>query len=92
MQILGRAQAVLRVDVVVLAALNEPCATKKINVEDLRARLAAGDTKVPFSSRPKTAADMRNLFYSALDRAKVIGALFDEGKTSASKRARIFSP
>lgn len=62
-----------------LAALNEPCATKKINVDDLRARLAAGDTKAPYSSRPKTATDMRNVFYSALDRAKVIGAMFDEG-------------
>lgn len=62
-----------------LAALNEPCTTKKINVAELRAQLEAGVTKAPYSGRPKTTADFRNLLYGALDRAKVIGALFDEG-------------
>jgi|GEM_PF-4950070 len=62
-----------------LAALNEPCATKKINVAELRAQLEAGVIKAPYSGRPKTTADFRSLFYGALNRGKVIGALFDEG-------------
>lgn len=61
-----------------LSALNEPCTTKKINVQDLRARLAAGNTKEPFSRHTHTSTDFRNLFYAALNRAKAIGALFDE--------------
>lgn len=61
-----------------LAALNEPCATKKINIEQLCERLAQGETKAPFASRPKTIPEWRNVFYAGLDRAKTIGALFDE--------------
>jgi hypothetical protein len=61
-----------------LHALNEPCVTKKINVEELRERLSDGNTKAPYSGHPKTVPDFRNLFYGAMDRAKAIGALFDE--------------
>ncbi len=62
-----------------LEVLKEPCTAKKINVEDLRRRLANGDTSAPFSKRPPTATEYRNIFYAGLIRAKVIGALFDEG-------------
>ena len=61
-----------------LHALNEPCVAKKINVERLREQLAAGDTKAPYAGHPKTVADFRNLFYGAMNRARAIGALFDE--------------
>lgn len=61
-----------------LHALNEPCVAKKINVDRLREQLAAGDTKAPYAGHPKTVADFRNLFYGAMNRAKAIGALFDE--------------
>lgn len=61
-----------------LSALNEPCATKKINIEQLRERLVQGQTNALFASRPKTIPEWRNVFYAALDRAKAIGAIFDE--------------
>jgi hypothetical protein len=61
-----------------LHALNEPCVAKKINVDRLREQLAAGDTKAPYAGHPKTVADFRNLFYGAMNRARAIGALFDE--------------
>lgn len=72
-----------------LVALNEPCATKKINVELLRQQLLAGATKVPYSRKPDTIADYRNLFLAGLDKAKAVGALIDEANffrrpTSAS--------
>jgi AAA domain len=62
-----------------LTALLEPCTTKKINVEALRERLASGDTKAIYSAQNQTSTIFRNLFYGALERAKVIAALFDEG-------------
>jgi hypothetical protein len=61
-----------------LHALKEPCVTKKINIERLREQLASGDIKAPYAGHPKTIADFRNLFYGAMNRAKAIGALFDE--------------
>jgi hypothetical protein len=72
-----------------LVALNEPCPTKKINVEALRLQLLAGVTKVPYSKRPETIYDYRNSFLAALDKAKAVGALIDEANflrrpTSAS--------
>ena len=61
-----------------LVALKEPCITKKINVDDLRARLALGDTRSLYGGKPQQIVDYRNDFYNALDRAKVVTALFDE--------------
>lgn len=61
-----------------LVALNEPCPTKKINVEALRRRLLAGETRVLYAKRPETITDYRNFFLAGLDNAKAVGALIDE--------------
>lgn len=61
-----------------LVALNEPCATKKVNVEALRLRLLAGETRVLYAKRPETITDYRNYFLAGLEKARAVGALIDE--------------
>lgn len=61
-----------------LEALKEPCATKKINVQDLRDRLSVGNTRSAYGGRPRRIVDYRNDFYSALERGRVVTGIFDE--------------
>ncbi len=61
-----------------LTALREPCAAKKINVDELRGRLDQGDTSAIYSVQRLTVAEHRAVLYEALERNRVKGVLLDE--------------